>query len=181
MNQDVRQRIADVVDQSADDISVELDQIDACVRLYELNKGEIGSMPKRSERAAELRQFQAALASVLTGSDTVDRVLGGTEEYEILLDVAKRAKSFIDEAIRRGDENPKRGPDPDDRGWLITRLAEIFEVLAHEKATVTTDPVTNEISGRFFAFVRLGIPRVLFADVTLGDQVKKHLKAIRSS
>jgi hypothetical protein len=181
MDEELRQQIADLIGREVGEIATELDEIEGCVRLYEFNKGELDSMPKRSERAAELRQLQAALASVLTRSDTVDRVMGGTDEYETLLDVARRVKLLVDEAIRGGDENPRRGPDPDDRGWLITRLANIFEVVAQEKATVTTDPVTNEISGRFFVFVRLAIPRVLFADVTLGDQIKKHLKAVRSS
>ncbi|WP_074263024.1 MULTISPECIES: hypothetical protein [Paraburkholderia] len=94
-----------------------------------------------------------------------------------MLDVVWRIKPFIDQVIQRGDANSTRGLDPDYRQWLVKTLAKIFEHLAEERATVTTDPVTNEISGRFFAFVRLAIPRALFADVTLYDQIKRHLRA----
>jgi hypothetical protein len=176
-----RQLIADLVGRGVGEIATELDEIEACVGLYEFNKGEIDSMPKRSKRAAELRQFQAALEVLLSRKDTVERVLGSVADYVTLLDVVQRLKPFVDQVIQQGDANSTRGPDPDDRQWLITTLAEIFEHLAEEKATVTTDPVTNEISGRFFAFVRLAIPRVLFADVTLGDQVKRHLRSARST
>ncbi|SDH82471.1 hypothetical protein [Paraburkholderia phenazinium] len=177
----MRQEIADLLGRDVNEISAELDEIDACVRLYDFNKGEIDAIPKRSVRAAELRRFKRALATVLLREDTVERLLSGVAEYAVLLDAAQKVASLVDETIAQGDESRRRGPDPDDRGWLITKLAEIFEVVAQEKATVTTDPVTNEISGHFFEFARLAIPRALFADVTLGDQIKRHLRAVRPS
>ncbi|NIF78889.1 hypothetical protein F3J20_16095 [Paraburkholderia sp. Cy-641] len=180
MDNEQRRRVADVLGRDADEIAADLDEIDACVRLYELNRGENRGMPKGAQRAAELRAFQASLAGVLCRSQTVERVLDGTAEYADLLSAARRVGLIIDEVVRLGDAEPRRGRAPDDRQWLIERLIEKYEQLTESQATVSTSAIDNQISGRFFDFVRLVIPDSIFADGTLGKVVKTGLKTYRS-
>ncbi|MFM0501871.1 hypothetical protein [Paraburkholderia caffeinilytica] len=181
MDNDQRRRVADVLGRDVDEIAADLDDIEACIRLYGVNKAENAAMPTAVRRAAELRKFQALLSNILSRSETVERVLGGTVEYAVLLDASQKLKPFIDRVIEQGDAKHPKGQAPDDREWLIERLIEKYEHLTEVKATVSTNAITNRISGRFFNFVRLVIPHSMFADQTLGKVIKAGIKARRSS
>lgn len=148
-----------------------IDEIDGAIELYRFNKAEIAAMPTRGERRKQLMRFDAALAVLLERLPTPESVFAGTEEYDTLLRMADVHQKIARQMLA---EKSARGRDPDDRYWLIGKLAEIFCRLTGEKITITySDSDDGGYRGRFYDFAWTVLSANDFTDVALGGAIRE--------
>ncbi len=171
MDKHTQAKVASILGCDDDDLDGVIVEIDSIIKLYRFNKAEIAAMPTRGKRRKELMQFNKALDVVLKRMPTPESVFAGTEEYDVLLRMSDIVQKFMQPILA---EKSAHGPDPDDRCWLIGKLAEIFCNMTGEQITITYSDEAG-YCGRFYEFVWTVLSAADFSDDALGKAIQRWL------
>ena len=170
LNDTDKAKIAGILDQSPDDLISPFEEIDGIVLLYLSNKEAAKTHPNRARRKKELTEFSKALSVILERSPTAELIFSGLEEYADILTSAEVLKGTLDTIV---NEPSAHGPEPDDRVWLINRLADLFVEATGKQPTITWDDVAGAYSGRFYDFCWTAIPGL--KEQSLGKTIREVL------
>lgn len=171
----LKTEIASLLGDDPDDLQEVFDEIEGCISLYLFNRRATALLPTRSECRADLQELRKAISIITIRSSGVDQAFSGLAEYQALVDAASRLGLLVNEMLA---EPMKKGRTTDDRSWLISRLAGIFEDFTYTKAAVSWSNELGQYVGQFFEFVwRLQIPGL--TDDAIGKAIQKALSEQR--
>lgn len=180
---DDRHLVADVLGVEFEDHVDQIDDMFDAVALYRLNKEAANHQPKAATRKAELVELSNALSRILQQKPTDRLMFAGTADYAALLASAAGVQSILLGA--EGNEyfsgvlnaTLPRGHEPDDRRFLIDRLATLFNEITGARPTHAWDSYRNEYRGILFEVCKILMPE--FPIASLGKEIQKSLSARR--
>ena len=151
----------------------ELDEIEAVIGIYRSNKKNAASLPSRKTRKRDLTEYSEALALIATPTETVDAAFGDIREYARLLQVAQRLYPHVKQALEKDNKKAFKGPSPDDREWLLSRLSTIFTRCTGKAPTASWNEHLPGYSGPFYDFARALFTEGEFTNSALGKTIKR--------
>jgi len=126
------------------------DGIQDLIAIFRASANALKRLPRASERKQELERFNRALKAILAKNRTAELMFKDVEPYETLLTSAKLLADITDKSL--ATKLPK-GLEPDNRKWLFTQLASIFENRSGKRASIYWSEDGDCFKGEFFEFV----------------------------
>lgn len=164
-------KLLEILGQDIEDLPSIFEEIDGVVNLYLINRDFVNQNPKRAIRKSELEVLSKALTVILARKPTAELIFSGTEEYANLLASAAPLNEMLSLVLK---EKSAHGKEPDDRAWLINRLAELFSEATGDRPTITWNDIEGTYSGRFYDFCWIAFPGS--TDASIGKIIQKVLR-----
>lgn len=165
-----RQLLADLMGVELEDHADQIDEMFAVVALYLANKEAAAQLPKRKARKDELAALAKALDVVLHPGETTEHVFSGTAEYAELLRSASTVNSILQTMLA---EKSAHGPEPDDRKWMLNRLACVYSEITGLPPKISWSERAEMYCGRFYEVCRVLLPQ--FTWDSLGNSIREVL------
>lgn len=141
---------------SENELKAVFDEIECYIGIYEDNRINYKDLPKRSDRKKQLQKFSQALKTLLRPSVAVELSFSGMQQYRSLMESAAWLSPLVDKIL---SEPVKKGPEADDRVWLIGQLMKIFQRETGREGSSTYNSKEEVWGGDLFDFIwATGVP-----------------------